>query len=500
MTFLLRRKKPEARPNLVQLSLHLDSSMIQFYGTEKTSSGFILNGSISLGSKDLEQVSLIQVKSLKLEMIQKVSYSKPFIFNDSIIAPCEQCRHKTRIIKELQLAEEDELCYLGNFDSYVPFSFLVPGTLPPTSKLGLALDTSISYEICISLVYNGFNTADTLVTVLRAPVTVTRTVNELRRTYLRKFETTNLQARASIPGAVYAKSSIPLELSLRGVQSSPLKRWTVDCVRWRLCEVAQATEDPCQKHAPLLDELKDRLNTAKNPWKLYTAKTSTLEVKKDFIPDRREGNLIYGDRMVDEDILNREEELYHPLDPENPNRLMKPLTTNHESGVLLYSDERVICSGEIQSGWKKDYTSGGSGRLYLEKALSTKSLGTCGLAESKRHVTSGSQSRNLKEYRKDLAMVNCCLDIARDDHFKVLHKLYLDLEMSEEYVEKSGVSITGIKKTLRMDFPVLLMERGVHKSWDSEAPPLYQSDDGLPEYRSDASDASTGSFHSANWN
>ncbi|KAI8952805.1 hypothetical protein F4801DRAFT_577064 [Xylaria longipes] len=113
------------------------------------------------------------------------------------------------------------------------------------------------------------------------------------------------------------------------------------------------------------------------------------------------------------------------------------------------TDTRIIAHADLNSGWKADYYSAdGSVEAEIE------------------YQTGGSSSRP----------VSC--DVRGSDGTEVTHRLVVEMVVSQEYVALAHmrhVTPTGVARILRMNFAVVITDRGgLGVSWDNEAPPIYQ--------------------------
>ncbi|KAJ8113495.1 hypothetical protein ONZ43_g5142 [Nemania bipapillata] len=123
------------------------------------------------------------------------------------------------------------------------------------------------------------------------------------------------------------------------------------------------------------------------------------------------------------------------------------------------TDTRVIAHADLHSGWKADYYSA-DGSIEAEIEYQT---GPSPSSSS----SSSSSSR-----------VASCDIRGRDDGIEVGHRLVVEMVVAQEYVPLAHtrhVTPTGIARILRMNFGVVLTDRGgLGVSWDNEAPPIYQ--------------------------
>lgn len=499
--------RPPAADSPVRLDIVLETPAVVLVGPETESPGFIVTGLVKVVPV-WPDINRIHVSKLQLSLVQHVKYCKPFIFNDAIISPCPGCNTKTNTIINFKVLQHEPVPFdqaekrLG-----IPMSFLVPGDTLASSVLGISLDTTILYEITVEMNYclQDESNDNYRHLVTRMPIIITRAIPKQQdMIYLRRFEPTRIEATIVLPHVIHPKSTLPVEIVFKNVRFKN-RRWRIKRILWRLTERAVATEDPCKTHKPLLDELKERLSTAKHRLVLQTDKFATLEVRKVATPDptadlyaHNTDNLIYAANIIDDEILNRHDDhRYHPLDPENPrNRPPKPIRPQRKKlkylDALTFSEERELLGGEFKKGWKVDYNSAGTannsnfgGLIHFISNIDLKPLRTPGI-HSYLSVVLNDTSRTAFELQaSDMRKVNCCCDIAMNEsgekgvpRISVQHFVYFDVEMAEEdfcqdTVQKLGLS-TGLVKMLRTKFPVILTERnGLVVAWDEEAPPKY---------------------------
>ncbi|KAI1113189.1 hypothetical protein F5Y14DRAFT_442034 [Nemania sp. NC0429] len=118
------------------------------------------------------------------------------------------------------------------------------------------------------------------------------------------------------------------------------------------------------------------------------------------------------------------------------------------------SDTRVIAHADLHSGWKADYYS---------------AEGTVD-AEIEYHIGSASRpaSCDLRGHH----------GAGAGDLISISHKLVVEMVVTQEYValgHARHITPTGVARILRMNFGVIVTDRGgLGVSWDNEAPPIYQ--------------------------
>lgn len=224
---------PRKRPNFL-LHLKLESPPVVLYGQPHESTGSIISGIFKLDAHtelDLEKVTL--------SLVQTIKYSRAFCIPS--VSHCKDCRYK-----KTTLARWDVLTSTANFNAGThgyPFSHLIPGALPPTSKLGSSSDAYIKYELIATAI-----TPTNLETEVALPLFVSRLL--LRgpdKNSLRVFPPTDVTASAVLPNVVYPKSTFPIELKLDNIVSNS-RRWRMRKLVWRIEETTSVRTHVCERH------------------------------------------------------------------------------------------------------------------------------------------------------------------------------------------------------------------------------------------------------------
>ena len=115
---------------------------------------------------------------------------------------------------------------------------------------------------------------------------------------------------------------------------------------------------------------------------------------------------------------------------------------------ILHNDTRTIGSKDLKDGWKNDFSAPDGGLIEIEFPISVKP----------------NQSP--------------ICDVENPTGLEVTHRLILELIVAEEvagHKTSKSFGATGTARVLRMQFAVVLTERGgLGISWDEEMPPLYE--------------------------
>lgn len=471
------------------LSIHIESPPIILYGNPQESTGSIISGILRL-----ENVALIDLNKVTLSLIQTMKYTKPFILpHSNSISTCDDCKVRTN-----ELARWDVLTIRATFppgEHAYPFSHLLPGSLPPSSKLGSNNSHSfIKYELkAIG------ETVDGETKELILPVNIARLViRGPDRNSMRIFPPTEVTAKAVLPNVIYPKATFPIELKIDNVvSSSRQRRWRMRKLTWRIEENIKVKAHTCDKHVTKLETAekaykKSNVNSKSNSKNSSSAihhstvltnvslipspsnqqassSSPTQEALHDGIPDHEETN--------DEDYHDMEEAIRSGpshaqenfiedfLTPNGSSETTRTTTTTHHPALTvqptiytphpidmdkhLYLEEtRTVSYGEIKSGWKSDFT--GTGKIELVANISTFGCST-GMAN---HVLNlSTDDKPIQMDTKPGANFSCDIDDPTLGVF-VNHTMIVEVVVAEELVHNverrrsnSIVSLSPSKST-----------------------------------------------------
>lgn len=225
--------------------------------------------------KILSGYTKLPIVEVTLSLVQTIHYHKPFLPESSQIQSCGNCKKKVTNIKTWDI-QSDTINKPVGTHSY-PFSYLIPGSVPATCRLGDHGDTQVKYELIASATYidpraskissstsstttttnttNRPNKKDKKLLKLIMPVPVTRSIPRgPDKNSLRVFPPTELTAAAVLPNVVYPKSTFPLELKLDGVSSDD-RRWRMRKLAWRIEETTKIRGHSCSTHKSNLSQL-----------------------------------------------------------------------------------------------------------------------------------------------------------------------------------------------------------------------------------------------------
>ncbi|RKP31165.1 hypothetical protein METBISCDRAFT_2926, partial [Metschnikowia bicuspidata] len=485
------------------LTIKVESPPVILYGHAHESSGFILSGVLTLDvqapaqknsglcSTRLAPAALdasecvpdVHLLSVTLQLVQTFHVTKPFV--PSPMAQCTACTHRTTV-----LAEWDVLLLRCAFPagSYAyPFSHLLPGLLAATSKLGESSSaTHIRYELVASA-----RTADGKEATAALPVEILRSI--LRgpdKNSLRVFPPTEVVTSAVIPGVMYPKSTLPIELRLENiVNKCQTRRWRMRMLLWKLEENTQVRAFACNKHQKLAAALQEQEKTQENSTRggkrgLRGGFESTFKISGKhhlmahtlmFVSRMPPGaallspvgalhapqGLLYlqvlrnqdvelptedapTNRVIDE-VVNFDEDFGSfsaaPRDsaarvPTRTASVALPASQSCETDLCaqedLYIEElRVVGHGDVKSGWKSDFLGRGRIELVLDINILSCSTGT------RLNMTKASSDEAAKKDRIEILLndANVCCDVSDPVlGVHVSHLLIVEMIVAEEQV------------------------------------------------------------------
>ncbi|RCK63300.1 Protein LDB19 [Candida viswanathii] len=388
------------------LSIKIESPPIILYGNPQESTGSIISGILKL-----ENAETMDLENVTLALVQTMKYTKPFVLpNSSSVASCKDCT-----VRINELARWDVLTANATFppgEHAYPFSHLLPGSLPPSSKLGSSHSHSfIKYELKAV-----GRTAEGETKELVLPVNIARLViRGPDRNSVRIFPPTEVTARAVLPNVIYPKATFPIELKIDNVVSaSKQRRWRMRKLSWRIEENIKVKAHTCEKHAAKLqttEKAYKKANSSKSNSKRLSSssmhhstvttnvslipspsnqqQSSPTRALQDGIPDAEETEEDAGEHDMEEAIRSGPSHAHENFAEDflNPTASSSSATTTTHHPALtvqptiytphpvdidkhLYLEEtRTVSYGEIKSGWKSDFS--GSGKIELVANIST---------------------------------------------------------------------------------------------------------------------------------
>lgn len=506
---LLRAHSEEPSNGRFSLHIKLESPPIVLYGHEHESSGSILSGVLTLDvlSKSAQKVSSnlnlalspvtlsssallpdILLDSVTLRLVQTFHLTKPFMPSSTLILACKNCAHKEAILAEWDISLLRCAFPVGSY-AY-PFSHLLPGLLIALAKLGdCTSQTYIRYElVAVAKAIDGKEVRAVL------PLEILRSI--LRgpdKNSLRVFPPTEVVTSAVLPGVMYPKSTLPIELRMENiVNENQTRRWRMRKLLWKLEESTQVRAYACSQHQSKLESIllnqkllqetraqrgvagskkasRGGFETSSKISGMHHLTVQTLMfvsrppsdasgvVPRTFQEPQDLGNQDIelpteeapSNRISDE-VVNfeedfgstasiaddRREEIEFGGTPEpqilsNSNLERVESVANAEE---LYLDElRVVGHGDIKSGWKSDFQGRGRIELILEVNILSCSTGT------RLNVTEASSDSPIEKEKFEILLndTNVSCDISDPVlGVYVSHLLIVEMIVAEEQVRQ----------------------------------------------------------------
>ncbi|CCE64474.1 hypothetical protein TPHA_0H02710 [Tetrapisispora phaffii CBS 4417] len=463
----------------VELIIDIESPPCVLYGNANESTGCLLSGLLTVKVKDLiaktknstvNKLTSLNVRSLKLSFIQRVSYNKPFSQGPSTVINCKDCNTRKQVLKTWNIVENSTTLDSGSTQIF-PFSHLISGKSTVTCYLGSNSDTKVRYELIASIRYfdnsensQSKNLEPKLVTV-KLPIMLTRSI--LRgpdKNSLRVFPPTNLTTAAVLPSVVYPKSTFPLEMKLEGISGEDT-RWRMRKLSYRIEETVRIRNNVCEKH---VEDLKVLENVVKekevqkskkppNPIKRYGDLAPQVRLSVNTIggsssshnngarsalntPQSVANNS--GDRDEDDEEMENSSTFVHPNDDvarqeilQQRQRIRKEeIEAELQNETSLFTEEvRIIAEGIMKSGWKTDFNE--SGKIEIVTDIDCSSLNS-GVSNSITHAS----SEYLENEMPKAKSVNVSCDIQDPVlGINVSHILSVEMVVAEEALQyKNG--------------------------------------------------------------
>lgn len=440
------------------LSINIESPPIVLYGAPGDCTGSIISGILKLTNEDS-----IELENVTLSLVQTMQYTKPFTLpNSSSVSGCKKCN--TRVT---DLARWDILTVTTSFppgEHAYPFSHLLPGSLPPTSKLGsLHSQSFIKYEL-VAVVTD----TDGKVKKLVIPVNIARLIiRGPDRNSVRIFPPTEVTTNAVLPNVIYPKATFPIELKIDNiVSSSQQRRWRMRKLSWRIEENTKVRAYTCEKHIPKLQMVEKAYSKSSKANLPHTTGTKTSSMHHstvltnislmtspsnlesqpqnldDGIPDSEplndvehdiEETIRSGPSHAHENFIedfvnpNQRNSTTHELDLSVQPSIQTPQPRDTDKHLYL-EETRTVSYGDIKSGWKSDFS--GRGKIELVANINTTNCST-GMIN---HInTLSSEDAPIVLDTKKGANFSCDIDDPTLGVF-VSHTMIVEVVIAEELV------------------------------------------------------------------
>lgn len=463
MTSALLARLVDVPTCLWTLQIRMESPPIVLYGTPVDLAGAIVSGLIFLDTTD----DATKIDFVTLKIVQRIRYSKPFMISLTSVTLCKDCQVRSTDISRWNVVNAPTVFNKGRH-AY-PFSDLLPGLLPPLSKLGSAsTNTYIQYD----LIAEAKGTDDSHVTTVKIPLHISRLIPRgPDRNSLRVFPPTEVTAGAVLPHVFYPKLSFPIELRLDNIVSaSGERRWRMRKLAWKIEENVKIRAYTCPKHKHKLEaveasERKTRLLNVQNHivqskgGNLHhlTIQTNMLLLRN---PSQYNGRNVEGVQQGSggnqDELIEPEEEHQHQVEDaydsfvedfvrsgfrlallmreareQEQTQRRRNFEENNTEHIYL-EETRVVSHGEIKSGWKLDFSNRGKVELVAhidvydfftgwQKPVTTKSS------------TEDNRSDLSHQNARANANVACDVDDPESGIF-VTHTLVVEVVVAEEVV------------------------------------------------------------------
>lgn len=393
---LIAPKSPKPSPTVpgneaLTLKIRIESPPLVAFGPPEDSSGALLSGILNLFARAPTNPvdKTFEVEKLEMKLVMEVTTRRPIGHN------CPACATREKVLHTWVFIPSRRTFSFNNGAAHgFPFSFLVPGNLPATTRSSLAV---VSYKLVAEATPVTTSAPSNLSSSVRPPspkqtdsFKIARLSQSLKisRSILpsvepkishRIFPPTTLSAMLSLPTVMYpgaTDNAVDLTLTGLNISENSKLRWQLRKISWRLDELSKVVSPACPLHSSKVG--------------------------------------------------------------------------GQEGKGILYEDTRIVGTGEMKSGWKRDFEAG-----KVEAVLQVGSV--------------------------PQAMASCHVDAMSGVH--VSHSLVIECVVAEEMhhaaigpAKKGGqYQPTGNARVLRMTFPMIMTERGgMGISWDEEIPPRYE--------------------------
>ncbi|WPK23078.1 hypothetical protein PUMCH_000302 [Australozyma saopauloensis] len=504
-------RQSEDPPASFSLRIKLESPPIVLYGQAHELSGSILSGVLTLDVLNLSRTTLrggltanlalspvslavsiaceeVMLEIVTLQLIQTFHVLKPFMPTSSLILACKNCAHRETVLAEWDISLLRCSFAVGSY-AY-PFSHLMPGLLTGSSKLGDASScTYIRYELSATA-----RSVDGKEVKAVLPLEILRSI--LRgpdKNSLRVFPPTEVVTSAVLPGVMYPKSTLPIELRMENiVNENHTRRWRMRKLLWKLQESTQVRAFACKHHQSKLESIIRGQRVQQESRSLRADPTGKKVARGGFEssskisgmhhltvqtlmfvsrPPASVGSEILptlleqlepqtladqdtempreeapSNRISDE-VVNFEEDfgitttLQDQNNESNVNgtpepQLQRPtnpdtLESDAQSEDLYFDELRIVGHGDVKSGWKSDFLGRGRIELVLDVNILGCSTGT------RLNMTEASSDNPIDKGKIEIVLQDT--NVACDIHDPVLgvyvsHLLIVEMIVAEEQI------------------------------------------------------------------
>ena len=260
--------KPDKKSNLhtspgneaFTLKIQIESPPLVAFGPPEDSSGALLSGILNLypnASASVTAEGTFDVEKLEMKFVMEVVTRRPIGHN------CPACTTRSRVLHTWTLIPTRKTLQYNNGAAHgFPFSFLVPGHLPATTRSSLAV---ISYKLVAQAIPvpqtpSTTSTSGPVRPSSPNPVVLSQSL-QISRSILpsiepkhsqRIFPPTKLQSMITLPTVIYPGSTdneVHVILSGLNINQSDKLRWALRKISWRMSELAKVVSPACAAHS-----------------------------------------------------------------------------------------------------------------------------------------------------------------------------------------------------------------------------------------------------------
>jgi len=255
-------KKTSAASEPFSLNIRIESPPLVSYGPPEDSSGALLSGILDLIPHAASNVidNIFEVAKLEMKLIMEVGTRRPIGHN------CPACSTRSQTLHTWNLIPSNrKFPYNNGAKQGFPFSFLLPGNLPATTRSSLAI---VSYKLIAEAVPPQRPVTPSSIGSAR-PASPKRIDSQrpviftwpllLQRSILpspepkhsqRIFPPTTLSASITLPTVLYpGATDNAVDLTISGLKIREKLRWSLRKITWRLDELAKVVSPACAQHA-----------------------------------------------------------------------------------------------------------------------------------------------------------------------------------------------------------------------------------------------------------
>ncbi|KAL8833344.1 MAG: hypothetical protein Q9170_004333 [Blastenia crenularia] len=227
------KSSPKIGPaKAARLEIVMESPPCVFYGGP-TSSGALFSGQLRLIVTEPE----VLLTSIDMDLNGHTVTKKP------VAKDCPDCRNKSSVINSWHFITEPTTYSHGTYQ--LPFSYLLPGHLPATTKSSLA---NIAYTLDVTAVTT---LAENI--TYHYPLRVQRALQPgPEKQSVRVFPPTNLTVNVIHAPIIHPIGSFVVQFRLNGVvnkEKDVETRWRIRKLDWRIDENIRNVSPACPKHA-----------------------------------------------------------------------------------------------------------------------------------------------------------------------------------------------------------------------------------------------------------